>query len=401
MHEFPEVPAVGFKLHISAAEPDACAVFDRVIPTLLREAICFKVVRSMQTLRRLNAGDEGLTQVGKFLVLYPRSANHAVELAARLHEITRGVRGPRIVSDRRYRPGSAVWYRYGMFTGGDNDTRLPGDAVPQGVADPFNESDTQRETSLRSLADRFVIVQQLQRRGKGIVYRAIELGDRSAPRRCIVKQAHVAGEMDEHGTDAIALLAWERCVLEHLGGAGGAPRVLDDFSYGDDSVLVLEDLGDATLADWGKRHMLTPSDLRELARSLCRQLTEVHAHGVIIRDLSPTNVVIDSAMEPRLVDFEHSWCRAMPRPPLTRVLTAGYSHEEHRPGTARPLKPAPSHDLFAVGRIIDALLQSDRPDAVNPNDRSIEAVLCAVATRAAATDHRRRYRSARRMLSSL
>ena len=54
---------------------------------------------------------------GKFLTVYPADDDQAVRLAEACHQATEGLAGPVILSDRPYRPGSLVHYRYGGFSG--------------------------------------------------------------------------------------------------------------------------------------------------------------------------------------------------------------------------------------------------------------------------------------------
>ncbi|MDX3333358.1 hypothetical protein PV620_17525, partial [Streptomyces sp. ME02-6978a] len=60
-------------------------------------------------------------------------------LARRLHAATLGLRGPRILSDRPYAPGSLVHYRYGVF-GGVRTTTNDGDTVRQEGSRPYERA---------------------------------------------------------------------------------------------------------------------------------------------------------------------------------------------------------------------------------------------------------------------
>src|SRR6266446_836198 len=145
-------PAQGWKIHISATPLSAGAVFSCVHPLLTRRDLLFKVPASLDLLVQLNAGIGAFPQIGKFLTVYPRSTVEAVDLAQQLHAATRGLCGPKIPFDARYRKNSLVYYRYGSFGRSENgaifdhshkprkDRRKLGCAVPRWLDDPFNPS---------------------------------------------------------------------------------------------------------------------------------------------------------------------------------------------------------------------------------------------------------------------
>jgi len=63
----------------------------------------------------LNAGHFGLSQIGKYITVYPSDGGQAVRLAVALDRATSGRRGPRVPTDRTLKPGSLVHYRYGAM----------------------------------------------------------------------------------------------------------------------------------------------------------------------------------------------------------------------------------------------------------------------------------------------
>src|SRR6266850_4099895 len=81
-----EIPQQGWKLHLSATVASALTVLERALPVLLADGASFKVARSLSDLQSLNEGRAGLSQVGKFITVYPTSDAHAVHLATALDE---------------------------------------------------------------------------------------------------------------------------------------------------------------------------------------------------------------------------------------------------------------------------------------------------------------------------
>ncbi len=99
------IPAQGWKLHVSATVGSAAEVLERSLPPIVAEEVPFKLAASPEVLAALNEGEGGLEQAGKFLTVYPADDEQAVRLAVALDEATRGLRGPRVLTDRALRAG--------------------------------------------------------------------------------------------------------------------------------------------------------------------------------------------------------------------------------------------------------------------------------------------------------
>ncbi|HVV53029.1 MAG TPA: DUF4157 domain-containing protein, partial [Polyangia bacterium] len=71
-----EIPAEGWKVHVSADAASAHAVADTVLPLLRKMGVNHKVVGTVQALERMSG-----TQAGKFITIYPDSAAQAKTIA--------------------------------------------------------------------------------------------------------------------------------------------------------------------------------------------------------------------------------------------------------------------------------------------------------------------------------
>src|SRR5581483_2862850 len=150
-------PEQGWKLHISATAASAPGVLAAAVPVLVAEGVPFKFAAGGRLVRLLNSTHADRAAGGKFLTVYPADDAQAVRLAEACHRATEGLAGPVILSDRAYRPGSLVHYRYGGFsaapavdpdgvvvhliTGPDGrplpDERTASYRAPSWLADPF------------------------------------------------------------------------------------------------------------------------------------------------------------------------------------------------------------------------------------------------------------------------
>jgi hypothetical protein len=143
--------AQGWKLHISASPSSAVTILERALTVLFREASIFKVCRSLRRLADLNSGRAAMSQIGKFITVYPIDDEQAVRFARQLDAATCDLRGPDIPSDRRLHPGSAVHYRYGSFGSTVMQTRT-GEVI-SAIVDPSGETVPDRRLAVYSPPD--------------------------------------------------------------------------------------------------------------------------------------------------------------------------------------------------------------------------------------------------------
>src|SRR5712691_2892657 len=80
-YEDMQLPEQGWKLHLTANFASAEEVLQRALPVLLSEQVSFKVLASLPDLAHMNDGYAGLSQIGKFVTIYPRTDEEAVRLA--------------------------------------------------------------------------------------------------------------------------------------------------------------------------------------------------------------------------------------------------------------------------------------------------------------------------------
>ena len=313
-------PAQGWKLHVSATILSATKVFARAEPILRKKDVLFKVPCRLEMLRSLNSGLSDFSQIGKFLTIYPRSTDEALELARDLHRATQGLSGPHIPFDARYRKESLVYYRYGAFrpsvdgTSGFiqphrgkryRDKRAPKRAIPRWLEDPFQKAGT-RPSKRRGLFLReFLVFKAKAQRGKGGVYDAVDLS--VAPvRRVIIKEGRRHGETNWDGRDGYALIKHEAQVLRKLRAAGlPVPTVLREFTQNGNRYVVLERVpGRPLLA--AKREQPPKTSWRRAERileQLAPLLSRLHETSWTWRDCKPSHIFVHRGIV-RFIDFE-------------------------------------------------------------------------------------------------
>ncbi|MFI6639112.1 class IV lanthionine synthetase LanL [Streptomyces sp. NPDC050504] len=377
----------GWKLHLSARADDLPRLLELALPVVLAHDCDAKLARDIEVLREMNAGVRGPALVGKAVTVYPRHPERVSALGTDLAQRLAGLLGPRVLSDRRIRPDAPVYYRYGpLRADGDDASALvmtgpggesfPGRAGPRyrqppWASDPFQPAATATaaapvSATTRLIGGRHRLTVGIVRSPHGDVYRAL---DTETGSRVIVKQARAHVGEDAAGVDARGRLRHEHAVLAALSGLDGVPRIHDHLRHGDDEYLVTTDCGPHDLRRDVLAHgpyapdATTPSrNLAALARRLLRVLDGVHARGVVMCDLKPSNVVLDEHGVAHLVDFGIGALHGE-RP---AGATPGYSMPVLRADRA----PQPADDLYALGATLYFALTGMDPVVVD-RDRDV------------------------------
>lgn len=316
------LPLQGWKLHVSATILSAPAVLEAVAPLLHRRGVLFKGPKALVELRKMNCGlFYGFSQIGKFLTVYPRNDDEASSLAAELHAATRCFKSPAVPFERPVANGSSVFVRYGLFAPQGRDGNASMIRTPDGkfVADARDRNPSwakcppgllafrrRKSTRKGALGARFRAYESLSQRGKGGVYRALDLGVRPA-RLCALKEGRSLGEVDWDGSDGRARLERERETLAELRQrAVPVPEIYAHFVEGENDYLAMEWIDGTALAQ-----LLLPDKVvleldvaLHLAAQCADLLARIHDNGWVWRDLKPANLIYEHATRLRPIDFE-------------------------------------------------------------------------------------------------
>ncbi|MEU3751003.1 MULTISPECIES: class IV lanthionine synthetase LanL [Streptomyces] len=397
----------GWKLHLSATAASAEAVLGKALEVLLPEESAFKFARSLEQVSALNSRATPRGSSGKFLTVYPRSDTDAARLARDLHRATAGLAGPRILSDQPYAAYSLVHYRYGSFVGRRRlsdegllvwfiedpdgnpveDRRTGRYSPPSWAVSPFPSSVPVSPPPARTAGDaadgpvvlggRFAVREAIRHTNKGGVYRGsdVRTGD-----LVVIKEARPHVEADAAGRDVRDWLRAEARTLEKLRGTGLAPEPLALFEHGGHLFLAQDEVPGVTLRTWVAEHFrdagaerYRTDALAQVAR-LVDLVAAAHAHGCVLRDFTPANVMVRPDGELRLIDLELAVlddATALP----TRVGTPGFSAPERLADA--PVRP--SADYYSLGATACFVLAGKVPDLLpeEPADRTPEQRLAA------------------------
>ena len=365
------MPDQGWKLHVSATVVSCEQTLGRVLPLLVGERASFKVAASVQHLAELNDGEGGVSQIGKFITVYPEDDEQAVRLTARLDEATRGLAGPEVPSDRPLRRGSAVHYRYGGFD--ERIVQLPygeiapaivrpdGELIPdrrsvayeapEWVEDPFLAAGVAESLEPPELLidGRLLLASLLHTSPRGTVHLSLDL---EHGRRCIVKRGRTGEAVAADGRDARDRLRHEFEVLSLLQESRCFPAPYELIESDGEILLVMEDVEGPTLAAYVAKgravgRLPRTETVTEWGIQLARAMGVVHDHGFVYRDVKPTNVIVEPSGSLRIVDLELAHDPSSTRPPLS-LGTRGYMSPQQAAGR----RPTIADDVYGLGALL-------------------------------------------------
>ncbi|MFI6227692.1 class IV lanthionine synthetase LanL [Micromonospora echinospora] len=398
----------GWKLHVSATPLSAPLVLAAAAEVLVRHGCSFKFAGTLTRVRELNSRHVDRGGGGKFITAYPNCGDEELRtLAEELHTATRGLPGPTILSDRPYRLGSRVHYRYGAFEGvhmlGNDGTYEAMLVAPDGSLvldqrkawftppawaprDPFapDRSGPPRRSATAPkpvlLDGRYVVREVIRHSFPGGVYRAT---DEQTGAEVIIKQGRPYTGADLTGRDVRDDRRHEAAMLTLFEPSGVTPRLVGLFEQQDDVFLAQEAVPGSTLRHWVSAHTalddgdgwgLPVEDVLRLATGLVDLMELVHAKGFVLRDFNPNNVMVDDG-QLRLIDLE---LLARPGQPVGRVFTPGYGAPEQVTSPDFGPAPEPTADLYSLGgtlfylvSAVDPMLAEDEPH-VRPHRERIE-----------------------------
>src|SRR5947208_4221218 len=328
-----ELPAQGWKIHVSATPEFAESTVDIVARYCFTQSVAFKFLANPSLVRAFSLKYAPRASSGKVLALYPRDEDELRSCLEDLDAELGGAEGPYILSDLRYREGP-LYVRYGGFSpkycakpDGERvlairrpdgrlvpDERRPVFTPPDWVKLPEFLAESLAARSRAGEAFGYRVTEALHFSNGGGVYVANRLSDGL---EVVLKEARPHAGLSGGGTDAIGRMDQEIRALRRLEGVPGVPRVHDEFTVAGHKFVAMDRIPGQPLQQWLALNFplvgtsATTADRRAYAdRALALldrvgELVErVHERGVVFADLHPANVLVGDGGSAGLVDFE-------------------------------------------------------------------------------------------------
>lgn len=205
------------------------------------------------------------------------------------------------------------------------------------------------------LADRYIVIRLVAEGGMSTIY---EVQDQRLPGRLVAKQMR-AVVIDNVARDRLEeLFRREAEVLSELSHPY-LPNVSDYFEFEGFRYLVEDFVEGQTLEERARDSLPLPeNEVVRWALQICQALQYLHDHGLIYRDLKPSNIMVNEDGDVKLIDFG-----------LVRFYTMGKAQDTvimGTPGFAAPEQYGtgqtdPRSDVFSLGALMHHLLTGADP----------------------------------------
>ncbi|MCY2960982.1 MAG: serine/threonine-protein kinase [Planctomycetota bacterium] len=240
-----------------------------------------------------------------------------------------------------------------------SDEALEGD-VRRALAPKDAQGSTPRLPSVPG----YTLERELGRGGMGVVFAAVQI---ASGRRVAIKVVRGASWV---GDAALRSFRREIAVLARLSHPWIAALYDAGATAEGEHYFAMELVqGRTLLRDADARTLSRPERLLLFAK-VCDAIQHAHAHGVVHRDVKPSNILVDERGEPRVLDFglakfvegDLALTTAISEPGAIRGTIAYMSPEQAR-GDGAAVGPA--SDVYALGVVLYELLTAALPNDVS------------------------------------
>jgi serine/threonine protein kinase len=249
--------------------------------------------------------------------------------------------------------------------------------------------------------------------GMGIIWQAIDVrGGRvvvvkephveNGDERIIVERLLLESEVLKSVNDESSKLTSDekhRLIREHVA------RYVDRSIDGPEPLLVLEFIDGPTMSDAIRDRRFSQTVAMTYIASLLKVVDVLHSQGIIHRDISPTNIILNPARGIVLIDFGTSQAHGIARKPRYGkvIFKKGFSSPELLQGRSDERS-----DIFSVGATMFNALTGRNPGdfmsdsqvmttTVNQVDSTIPRALSEIIETAMSPDPNQRFQSAAAM----
>lgn len=303
----------GWKLYVPLTLANAREIVERLVPLVQDAGLCFKYIKSIKLLRKLNAGTFGYTQIGKCFVIYLPEPDGGLIEALKSTLAPYRDQCPAVPCALPFGDDLPLYYRYGSYHGShlevggaeiEDNREDAGAAVPAGMDDllaPYTVP-VPDNGAVRSFLLRYPVYQALVQQGKCGVFLGLNLESETF-QEVVLKVGYHRGQVQPDGSDGCSFLRRELAFYRELtrrGLSAVAPELVDALDVPRKVILVLEHIPGTTLL---KRKLQGSLTVGHLERSWAL-IDHLHAHGTYLGDAKLANFMATDDGDLRVLDFE-------------------------------------------------------------------------------------------------
>jgi tRNA A-37 threonylcarbamoyl transferase component Bud32 len=215
----------------------------------------------------------------------------------------------------------------------------------------------------------YQLIREVVRSPRAVIYKARQV----ASNRLVVVKLILSGNLSA-GEDASRFIAEMDAAmkLSHPGIAS----IYETGKYDGKQFVSMEHVDGSCLPDFVRDGPLAPKQAAEIAQRIAVAVAYAHDHGVVHRNLTPSNVLCGNKMVPQLIGFGQS---AAVEPDSSLVYMSGV---RGTPGFLSPEQvrkqsglEGPLVDVYAVGAILYFLITARPPFQTSSPDDTLRQVL--------------------------
>lgn len=381
-----KLPKQGWKIHISTNYDNYRKILEIVLKYCDSNRIYYKYIKEKYIYKVLYKKASRLSS-GKIITLYPVNDMEFLNCLQDLYQLLVGERGPRILTDMRYKDSKVLHYRYGVIANLDKtiiypdgktikETLLPYYNLPDFVDDEFINNEIKETKSY--FFKYYYINKSIKFSNYGGVYEGIKKDNQQ---EVIIKEYRF-GTGESINISSIDIGNNEMKQLSLLKGEQ-VPKIIESFFEDDNLYLVLEKVGDKTLRLLKEdvSPMLVPSwniseitkridNLYILAKNIVCSIKAVHQKGCVHNDISLDNILVNDHNEIKLIDFEISYLVGESK--KLNIINSVYKDKK---GEIIVIKDPQKQELREVGyMLIDFCCNATKLLSVDPSGKMTQRI---------------------------
>jgi len=339
-----------WELYISVITLQICELLDVIVPILKKTEASFKLIKDEKAHYGLNAGDYGEAQIGKVVVLYPKTKTEMLMLITAINLVTQKFNGPLCPTAQRI--GKVLYADKSAFI--------------KAIKNQVEKRYIRRKRN-RLLGKYYVPVSIIKTSFKGTAYKAVSLRKLSF-KTCLIKEGNPFALDDHWGRTIKDRLLWQKKVLLDLRDDITTPSFYDYFEENEYSYLVIQYVEGNNLFDvvrtmygdqnWNEISNKQQQTLLNYFLNVLDIVDTLHKKGYVQRDISDSNFLIMGDGRLCIIDFELSYNVITKEPEHPFPLgSIGYASPEQ----LRMECPDYKADIYSLGALLCFILTGIPP----------------------------------------